>query len=118
MGLLGRVLIALCALAGIGAGASAAAADIKTGTSGPDRIVGTAGADRLYGKGGRDVLIGRAGRDVLIGDSGADRATAWRPTASASGVADAGGRSAVVLLVDDDARIRRTVGAGLRLEGF
>ena len=26
--------------------------------------------------------------------------------------------SAVVLLVDDDARIRRTVGAGLRLEGF
>jgi DNA-binding response OmpR family regulator len=33
-------------------------------------------------------------------------------------VPDAGGKSAVVLLVDDDARIRRTVGAGLRLEGF
>jgi DNA-binding response OmpR family regulator len=33
-------------------------------------------------------------------------------------VADAGEKSAVVLLVDDDARIRRTVGAGLRLEGF
>ena len=33
-------------------------------------------------------------------------------------MADAGGKSAVVLLVDDDARIRRTVGAGLRLEGF
>jgi DNA-binding response OmpR family regulator len=33
-------------------------------------------------------------------------------------VADAAGKSAVVLLVDDDARIRRTVGAGLRLEGF
>ena len=33
-------------------------------------------------------------------------------------MADAGERSAVVLLVDDDARIRRTVGAGLRLEGF
>jgi DNA-binding response OmpR family regulator len=33
-------------------------------------------------------------------------------------VAEAGGKSAVVLLVDDDARIRRTVGAGLRLEGF
>jgi len=33
-------------------------------------------------------------------------------------VADAGGKPAVVLLVDDDARIRRTVGAGLRLEGF
>ena len=31
---------------------------------------------------------------------------------------DAGGMSAVVLLVDDDARILRTVGAGLRLEGF
>jgi DNA-binding response OmpR family regulator len=33
-------------------------------------------------------------------------------------VPDAAGKSAVVLLVDDDARIRRTVGAGLRLEGF
>jgi DNA-binding response OmpR family regulator len=33
-------------------------------------------------------------------------------------VADAGEKRAVVLLVDDDARIRRTVGAGLRLEGF
>ncbi len=33
-------------------------------------------------------------------------------------MADAGGKPAVVLLVDDDARIRRTVGAGLRLEGF
>ena len=33
-------------------------------------------------------------------------------------MADPGGKSAVVLLVDDDARIRRTVGAGLRLEGF
>jgi DNA-binding response OmpR family regulator len=33
-------------------------------------------------------------------------------------VADAGRKSAVVLLVDDDERIRRTVGAGLRLEGF
>ena len=33
-------------------------------------------------------------------------------------MADVGGKSAVVLLVDDDARIRRTVGAGLRLEGF
>jgi DNA-binding response OmpR family regulator len=33
-------------------------------------------------------------------------------------VPDASGKSAVVLLVDDDARIRRTVGAGLRLEGF
>jgi DNA-binding response OmpR family regulator len=33
-------------------------------------------------------------------------------------VADAGGKPAVVLLVDDDARIRRTVGAGLKLEGF
>jgi DNA-binding response OmpR family regulator len=33
-------------------------------------------------------------------------------------VGDAGGMSAVVLLVDDDARILRTVGAGLRLEGF
>ena len=33
-------------------------------------------------------------------------------------MADAAGKSAVVLLVDDDARIRRTVGAGLRLEGF
>ena len=33
-------------------------------------------------------------------------------------MADAGEKSAVVLLVDDDARIRRTVGAGLRLEGF
>ena len=31
---------------------------------------------------------------------------------------EAGGKSPIVLLVDDDARIRRTVGAGLRLEGF
>ncbi len=31
---------------------------------------------------------------------------------------DGSAKSAVVLLVDDDARIRRTVGAGLRLEGF
>jgi RTX calcium-binding nonapeptide repeat (4 copies) len=72
-GVMGRVLIALCVLAGVGAGASVAAADVKQGTSGPDRIVGTAGADRLAGKGGRDVLIGRGGRDVLIGDSGGDR---------------------------------------------
>src|SRR6188768_2927541 len=50
--------------------------------------------------------------------SSADRAIRCRPTASASGVPEAGGRSPVVLLVDDDARIRRTVGAGLRLEGF
>jgi hypothetical protein len=73
MGLMGRILIALCVLAGIGAGASIAAADVKTGTSGPDRIVGTAGADRLVGKGGRDVLIGKGGRDILIGDAGGDR---------------------------------------------
>ena len=42
---MGRVLIALCVLAGAG--------DVKVGTS---------GADRLVGKGGRDVLIGRPGR--------------------------------------------------------
>jgi hypothetical protein len=72
-GVMRRVVIALCALAGVGAGASVAAADVKKGTSGPDRIVGTAGADRLAGKGGRDVLIGRGGRDILIGDSGGDR---------------------------------------------
>jgi hypothetical protein len=68
-----RVLIAVLVLAAVGAGASGAAADVRQGTSGPDRIVGTAGADRLAGKGGRDVLIGRGGRDVLIGDSGGDR---------------------------------------------
>jgi hypothetical protein len=73
LGVMGRVLVALCVLAGVGAGASVAAADVKVGTSGPDRLVGTAGADRLVGKGGRDVLIGRGGRDVLIGDSGGDR---------------------------------------------
>src|SRR4051794_41436640 len=61
-------------------------------------------------------MSSHAARDVP--PSSADRATAWRPTASASGGADAGGRSATVLLVDDDARIRRTVGAGLGLEGF
>jgi len=33
-------------------------------------------------------------------------------------VADAGAKRPVVLLVDDDARILRAVGAGLRLEGF
>ena len=33
-------------------------------------------------------------------------------------MADAGEKPPVVLLVDDDARIRRTVGAGLALEGF
>jgi Ca2+-binding RTX toxin-like protein len=73
LGAVRRVLIAVCVLAGVGAGASVAAADFRQGTSGPDRIVGTAGADRLAGKGGRDVLIGRGGRDVLIGDSGGDR---------------------------------------------
>ena len=73
MGLMGRILIALCVLAAIGAGASVAGADVKTGTSGPDRIVGTSGADRLAGKGGRDVLIGKGGRDILIGDAGGDR---------------------------------------------
>jgi RTX calcium-binding nonapeptide repeat (4 copies) len=73
LGVMRRVLIAVCVLAGVGAGASVAAADVRQGTSGPDRIVGTAGADRLAGKGGRDVLIGRGGRDVLLGDSGGDR---------------------------------------------
>ena len=33
-------------------------------------------------------------------------------------MADVSGKPPLVLLVDDDARIRRTVGAGLRLEGF
>jgi hypothetical protein len=73
LGVMRRVLIALCVLAAVAAGASVASADVKRGTNGPDRLVGTAGADRLVGKGGRDVLIGRGGRDVLIGDSGGDR---------------------------------------------
>ena len=73
MGLMGRILVALCVVAGIGAGSSIAAADVKSGTSGPDRIVGTSGNDRLAGKGGRDVLLGKGGRDILIGDAGGDR---------------------------------------------
>jgi Ca2+-binding RTX toxin-like protein len=73
LGVMGRLLIALCVLAAAAGGASVAVADVRQGTSGPDRIVGTAGADRLAGKGGRDVLIGRGGRDVLIGDAGGDR---------------------------------------------
>jgi RTX calcium-binding nonapeptide repeat (4 copies) len=73
LGPMRRVLVALCVLALVAAGASVAAADVRQGTSGPDRIVGTAGPDRLAGKGGRDVLIGRGGRDLLIGDSGGDR---------------------------------------------
>ena len=74
LGVMGRFLIGVCVLACVAVcGASVAAADVKEGTSGPDRIVGTAGADRLAGKGGRDVLIGRRGPDILIGDSGGDR---------------------------------------------
>ena len=73
LGVMGRVVIGLCVFACLGAGASVAAADVRYGTSGPDRLVGTAGNDRLVGRGGRDVLIGRGGRDVLIGDAGGDR---------------------------------------------
>lgn len=73
LGVMGRVVFALCVLVCAGAFASVAVAADKEGTSGNDRIVGTAGNDRLKGKGGRDTLIGKGGRDVLIGDSGGDR---------------------------------------------
>jgi DNA-binding response OmpR family regulator len=51
----------------------------------------------------------------IVSDSGHD---AEASTGHRRIRADADGKSAVVLLVDDDARIRRSVGAGLRLEGF
>ncbi len=77
---------------------------------------------------GNDTLLGRRRQDTLRGGPGAtssscgagrDVAYADGRTASAKTAKPPRGSSApVVLLVDDDARIRRAVGTGLTLEGF
>lgn len=69
-----RVTASACVVAIVSVLAvSAAIADHKHGSGGPDRLLGTKSADVLEGLRGRDVLIGGRGSDVLIGGKGADR---------------------------------------------
>ena len=119
-----------------------AGADALFGDAGKDRLFGGPGGDTLLGGAGDDRLNGGAGADILIGGAGNDviRARDGVRDRISCGpgrdrvIADAErpgrrrlrGRRAwlrtsaapLVLLVDDDAAIRRTVTAGLELEGF
>lgn len=58
------MLVVLAAMAALLASATAALAEIKVGTDGPETIVGTSSADHITGKGGNDLLKGMAANDT------------------------------------------------------
>ncbi|HWT93568.1 MAG TPA: hypothetical protein VN238_11260, partial [Solirubrobacteraceae bacterium] len=68
--LLALVLVLVTLVGGVGV--TTAAAIVRTGTNGPDKLVGTGAADRLSGRGGNDDLRGKGGNDRLLGGAGDD----------------------------------------------
>jgi hypothetical protein len=59
-----RVLVVFAAVVALLASATAALAEIKVGTDGPETIVGTNSNDSITGDGGNDLLQGRAANDT------------------------------------------------------
>ena len=58
------MLVVLAAMAALLAPTTAALAEIKVGTDGPETMVGTSSADHITGKGGNDLLQGKAANDT------------------------------------------------------
>ena len=67
-----RVLMMVCLMVVLAAGAALAASPLITGTNGDDRIKGTSSVEEISGLKGDDEIVDGLGADAVYGNAGVD----------------------------------------------